>query len=276
MPDESKKIDFKQLRKSIANLSSELKKIGSQKRALLSDKRKLDKEISELIGAASENKEKKDKVDKEVKELKEKRDNYNKKVKDFSSELKKESFERVQKTTRDLPSPESLKKEIDDLELKIETEPLAFNEEKRYMERIKKLRSALREAEQIASKFKNARDIKQKLIDNKKIGDEIHDKIQKLADGSSDLFKKLKETSEVISEKKKKRNELSKNIKEINKKTKELSEKLEVALNDWSKYREEAPARKKEEPVRIKDAFKNKKKLTTEDILKLQRRVMNK
>ncbi|UCD04336.1 MAG: hypothetical protein JSW73_01715 [Candidatus Woesearchaeota archaeon] len=274
MPDENKKIDFKNLRKNIATLSSELKNIGSQKRTLLSTKRKLDKEISDLISSASENKEKKGKVDVKVRDLKKKRDIYNKKVKESSSELKKEKAEKVPKQAKDLPSPEALKKQIEELELKIETEPLAFNREKQYMDKIRKLRAAFREAEEIASKFKNVRDLKQKLMSNKKLGDELHVKVQKLADESSELFKNLKETSEIIAKKKKERNDLSKKIKEINKKTKELSEKLEKALKEWAKSREKVAKREKRKTtVKIEDAFKDKKKLTTEDILKLQRRL---
>jgi len=279
MPNEDKRVNLKDLRKSIANLSSELKNIGSQKRTLLSDKRKLDKEISDLISTASENKVKKDKTDNEIRDLKKHRDIYNKKVKDFSSELKKEKVEKVPKKTKDLPSPDSLKKQIAELEEKIETEALAFNKEKKYMDQIRKLRMAYKEAQEIASKFKSTRDIKQKLVENKKLGDELHGKIQKIADDSSELFKKLKETSEIIAEKKKKRNEISKKIKELNKKTKELSEKLEEALKKWAKDKEKEKKvvnKTVEKPIKIKDAFKDKKKLTTEDILKIQRSVMKK
>jgi len=119
-------------RTEIRNLKSSLNQINSQKESWFSKKEALSKQIAKLIGQVRESKTSRDSFTTQVKDTKKKRDTSNTAIKDKISELKKLQKERdtIQQKHNIKGNPMRMKQEIDQLEEKIETIPMGFEQEK--------------------------------------------------------------------------------------------------------------------------------------------------
>jgi len=268
--DVEPKVD--KLKQEIRELSIRLKDIGEQKEKLYKEKNNFDKELNSNIKTAKELRDKKTKIDEEIKGLKVTREKLNNEIKLMFAklaELKKKFGLDKQRGKRE--SSEDIYKQIDGMQFAIQTEVLSFDREKQYMERIKKLKLKLKEISGEEAKFKEVVSFKVDLSKKKQEADSTHSKIQQLANESSEIFNKLTESSKTISAIKKQKNVLQKKLKTFKIEIDNLNLKLGDLLKDWSEVSSKTDILP-DKTTEIMDKFKKKKRLTTEDILMLQRK----
>jgi uncharacterized coiled-coil DUF342 family protein len=271
-----------ELKKEIHLISSNLKELGGQKEDHYNKKNKLDKELNSLINTAKELKDEKKEIDKHIGELKQQRESANKEFGNAISESRKNRSELKKLRTNVIPS-NRLRKDIKELEYKMQTEALSFDKEKKIMKQIKSLKSELAKSLEVESQLKNTNNTDTKGIKQK--ADLIHEEIQKKANESSKIFNKLTKLSEEIENVKAKRNTVQLVLKGLKTQITQMNYKLSKILKDWSGAADKfviRPARRGFDKLihkrteEVKNKLKAKKKLTTDDILLLQREAMGK
>ncbi|MBT3940687.1 hypothetical protein HOD83_03220 [Candidatus Woesearchaeota archaeon] len=269
----------KNLRKDIQTISANLKELGGQKEKHYQQKNDLDKQLNSLISKAKELKDQKAEIDKKIITLKKNREESNKR---FNQSLVEINDEKRERRKHNVPSSGPIRKQIKDLEYNMQTEALSFNKEKKIMDQIKKLKVDLNKIlaheeglKSSRTKFNDARVVK-------KQADDIHSEIQKLAQESSKIFEDLTKLSKDIANIKAQRNTVQLVLKNLKGQISQMNQKLSKILKDWSGVADKVvlnPARRSISAIHkkteeVKDKLKSKKKLTTEDILLLQREAM--
>ena len=272
------------LKKEIHAISSNLKDLGGQKEEQYQEKTTLDKKLNALINSAKELKEKKVTIDKEIMSVKKERDSANTTFNQMISEMQT-SRQKMRELKHKIVPSNSLRKQIKDLEYKMQTEALSFSKEKQIMKQIKSIKVELAKSTEAEQSFKNSSHSFKDTKDAKKKADDFHKNIQKLAAESSTIFNKLTKLSEEIENIKAKRNTVQLVLKNLKTQITQMNHKLSKILKDWSGIADKAvfrPARKSfnallnKRTEEVKDKLKAKKKLTTDDILLLQREAMGK
>ncbi|MBI2105523.1 hypothetical protein HYT56_01655 [Candidatus Woesearchaeota archaeon] len=285
MSDEKRKVNdrFKELQNEIAELRKKLDSVNEEKEKWFSKKEGLKKEISKIVNEARKLREEKDKINADVKKFKEERDKQN--------TFTKEKIERV-KSLKDKinfkekdNSPEGIKKEIESLELKIETEALSFANEKKLMKIISKLKQEYKKAKDSAETSDNKNKAEREIIDSKKKAEELHGKVQELAGKSKEKHNIYLEISrkikEINSEQEKAFDNFLKFKEEFNSLSKNLNDKLDELKDSKLKIdtfkmkskEEKEEAKKKILLKKVEDVeekLKKGKKLTTEDLIRYQ------
>ena len=168
----------------------------------------------------------------------------------------------------------------------MQTEPMNFEREQKAMKAIKDLKKQLAEFEAVKKEWEAVAKKSKEIDDLKKQANEYHRVVQNSAKSSQQQHESLLVDSEEIDDLKKQEEEAYKKFfeqktifKGVNdelkaklKKMQDLKEKLEgnnVALKEETKKRELKSL--KERAAEVEEKVKNRKKLTTEDLLVMQR-----
>lgn len=285
MSDERKSVNerFKELQKEIAELRKRLTDANNEKERWFKRKEELKKDIANSITEAKKLREEKEKINAEVKGLKEKRDKQNSITKEKIGIIK-ETRGKINFKERG-NSADAIKSEIDRLERMIETEALKFSDEKKIMKRIGKLKQEYENVKKQSSAIGDAKKTGDDIEESKKIAEELHKKVQELAEQSKkkhdaylDLSKKIKD---VNSEQETAFNNFLKFKEEFNKVSKETDDKLEELKNVKEKLdgfkqgdkkgKDEAKKRILERKAEdVEEKLKKGEKITTEDLIKFQ------
>ena len=284
--------ELDKLRNEINSSRNELNKINDQKESWFSKKGDFSNTIRKNIVQIKENKKKRDSLTKNVKELKEKRNKLNEEARKKISELNKLKDELKNLTKKSkIKDPHRLKRDIDNIEVKLETEVMPFEKEKELSKKLKSLKKSLGEASEIVSVIEKIKRLNSEIDVCKKVTDGTHREIQKLAGQSQELhenvIKDSKETDKIdISEE-----EAFKNFLDLKKKFNTINKELKEKLNQMNEVRikinqfklEEEEKRKlketmiiKSKEIEIEEKIKTKKKLTNEDFLIFQEAIKNK
>lgn len=282
------------LTREIQNLRDKLNNLNQKKEESFKEyqniKSTLSKKISESKKVHSDSKNSKS----EVSTLKKKRDEHNTKVKTLIETVKK-----LHNQKKDLFEKHnikgdisSVKKSVQVLQLKLETEALSFSEEKKLMKKIKSLESLYKGGGKLGDVMIQIDEISKQIDTEKTKADEFHKKLVEESKGSKfDSFIKL--SKEIVDLKKNQKNAFDEfkrtkdsfhNINEI------LKEKLDKATQiktmiDTRKKDFVKPTHKKEKPNKLdlklkkvveekqkmaEEKLKKGEKLTTEDLLAMQ------
>lgn len=270
----------KTLREEINELKAKLNDIGPKKEEWFKKKEDLKQEIAKLISKIKEARSNKDSVDVKIKELKENRDKFNKEVKELIVKIKslgpKENSEKKE-------SPEFLKMQIGKLETAMETQAFDFEKEKKVMKQINDLKKKYKIAFEAYSAQGEMKDLSKRIEEAKKKADEFHNQLKEyLKEHKESNFGKL---SKEINQIKKVQEEAFANFikykQEFSLINKQLKEKLGMLKSEHQKNEQKKQERvhekkdKEQEQIRnkakeVKEKFKQKKILTTEDLITLQ------
>lgn len=285
MSDEDKN-KMNDVKNEVLKLREELNKVNAEKEKHFVEKEKLNKQIGELIKQVKEKKGKRDEINSEVKLTKEKRDEMVAKLNEKIEAIKKikrpeptpqKAFEYEGGRGRDRPkrklTPAEIRKEIDMMEHKIETEGLSFDKEQKMMKLIKEKKKELAEIEKnhnaSGEYFKLDSEIKEiKRILN------FETKGQKnRAKESQGNHEEMIVISKEIDELKKKEKEEFDKFVEFKKQFKEINDSLKekLALLGETSERVGIEIREKKEKV-----IKEKKKKDETDLNKLREQVAEK
>jgi len=277
-----------ELRKEINNLRSELNRIDNEKESWFRKKESLKKEISKFVREVKETKHSKDVSNVEIKKLREERDNYNKRVRELISrikELNKNKLEFIKKNKVNF-DPEQIKKEIDRLEFKIETEAFTMNKEKSVMKQIKDLKKIYEQNLGLKRIIDEMSKIDKEIKENKAKSDELHKKIRELIGKSDPNYEKFKHESIKINNLRKEQQdafdkfiefknnflkiqgELQKKLIESNEINKQLDE---ISAMDKAKREAKEEAELQQREKLIEEKLLTKKKLTKDDLIMLQK-----
>ena len=270
--------EIEKLKQEITEIGSQLEKLGQTKESLYQEKKILEQEQSNSINSAKDLKAKKASIDHQIKEKKVLRTTLNKELRPLTAKL---SQARRQRRNFSGESPEQIKRQIEAMQFSIETEGLSFEREQNYMARIKQLKVKLAEIDAQAGGSVDPDKLGAELTQKKTLADGAHAEVQKLAEQSASIFAELTQKAKSIDEIKEKRHVANEKLKSIKTEIEQSNAKLAEALNQWLEVTKDMPPEAKpvmtesmanrEEEQSIISKFKNAKRLTKEDILKLQR-----
>ena len=186
----------------INSLRKNLNQINDQKESAFEKKEKVAHSISSLISQVKSSKSQRDNLTKKVKQVKVGRSEYNKEIKQKIEEIKvlNKKKQEIQKKHNIKGDPSYIKKEIEKLESKIETEVMSFDKEKQLMKAIKDLRKKYNEAKVISDVFDKIHKVEKELDRLKEESNKKHKEVQKNAQNSQQKHEELIETSHEINE----------------------------------------------------------------------------
>lgn len=279
------------LKSEVKDLRIKLNTLDRKKEDIFREKRKIGSDIYSRIKNAQDNKHKRDSLTGVVKNTKLTKEEMESRVNVLDAEITKLKEEKKKMLEKiGVSDPMMLKRNIKALEFKIETEGLTFEKEKELMKVLSKMKKQYDSSKSINEvtrklddKFREIRDLRAQLDMTKKI-------VQHSAKESQKHHVELIESSKEIDELRKKEAEFEEKIGEIKNEMHGITEELDkrnakmdelrkvlhennVQLKeDVDKANQEILRHKDEE---VKEKLKTGKKLTTEDLLILQRTMKN-
>lgn len=279
--------EMNSLKSEVKDLKVKLNALDRKKEDLFKEKRKIGSDIYSRMRNAQDNKHKRDSLTGVVKNTKLTKEEMESRVNALDAEITKLKEEKKKILEKlGVSDPMMLKRNIKALEFKIETEGLSFEKEKELMKVLSKMKKQYESSKSINDlnrklddKFREIRDLRAQLDMTKKI-------VQVSAKESQKHHVELIESSREIDELKKKEAEFEEKIGTIKSEMHGITEKLDkrnakmdelrkvlhennVQLKeDVDKANQEILKHKDEE---VKEKLKTGKKLTTEDLLILQR-----
>jgi uncharacterized coiled-coil DUF342 family protein len=271
----------------INEIRSKYDKLFNEKEDLANRKNSVGSQIKETISKVREHKNARSLANKKIKEVKVKRDEKHAKIKELGGDVKdlsdrKEKFKGQKRDkTKD---PRFLKRQIEELKVKLETEALQFNQEKKVSKQIKDYQKLLDKMNAVDALFSESREKSSEVRTLRKEAQDFHNQIQKLAEESEkhhqeviSLSKKVDvlklEEDKVAAEFKKKKNEcydISKLMKDKIGVVADQSKKRSIKKKENAKKREESMNKKLEQ--KSEEAEEKVKKggvLTMQDLLAL-------
>ena len=274
------KEEFRTKKKELSVLRSKLNALDTQKEKIFRELRSTRDKIKARAGKIKDLKKARDKLTKQVREVKGERDKLNLAVKEKAGEKKKvdEKKSELMGKMRIKSDPSKIKREIDQLEVRIETEAMPFSQEQKLRKSIKELKVKWKELEKLGDVWKEIKESSSGLSEARKKAEETHKSVQSIAHESQEkhedinkLYEELKELrvkeqplAEEYLKHKVEFEKLKKEVDEINLRVTELGKVLNI---------EEEKSFKsivKEKTKEVKEKIRKGKKLSTEDILAFQ------
>lgn len=272
-----------EMRKDMEILKKTVSSVSEEKEKWFKKKEELKQKIADLIRRIKEAKGKSDNNMASIPELKKKRDKCNKEVQALIAEIKQLNKERKEKFGD--KDPLEFKREISNLEMQIETQVLPLEKEKGIMKKIKELRKQLKEIGDSSGLIARITDVSKRIEKAKSEAEAFHSHLKEALKGNKQNFKDFKRLSNEITNLKTEQEQAFANFvkfkQEYQAKNKLLKEKLGVlaaiSKREGKKRRERKEAEREREETLLKEKaeniekkFKEKKVLTTEDLLVLQ------
>ncbi len=284
-----------------ADIKTEVAKLAEKKETAFAKKQAISSKIASSIGQIKEHKAKRDELTKLVKEKKEARDALNAKIKDLIAQLKlivkdapqpkpqpSQSFSRGRRNEGP-QTPTQLKADIKTLQYKIETEGMSFDAEQKMMKLIKEKKKLLEQLTAHQHQTAESRELSKQIDDLKAESDKIHEEIQHMARASQQEHESIISISKSIDDMRvDEKQALSEGtaLKQTYKeKATQASQLVEASRSQATarkeKKRAESIAREEQnqkqikqmieqQAVEVEHKIKNKKKLTTADLLVFQ------
>ncbi len=265
---------IKKIKREIIDSKQELTKVNEQKETWFKKKEELKNQISSLIKKIKELKSVSDKSTISLKKLTQERDKYNKKVKELILKIKEINKDHKLKDYK----PKNVNEQIEELEQKIETEPLTFEQEQRTMKKIKQLKKEQQGDNALKEIYNSSKNISEAIEENKKRAEEYHNQILGLMHQKKN-FETFANLSKEIQLLKKEQETAFNRFIEFKNKFSGLNDKLKDNLSDLNKNQKELKKQEKdtkeertkkkvkEKTKEVEEKIKQKKKLTTEDLL---------
>jgi len=271
----------------IKNLKDELNKVHTEKEKWFQEKEELKKKILETISRIKSFKTDNKTLTEKAQQLKDERDFHNAKVRELITsfkELSKESKTKL-KALGIKADPARILQHIEHLEQKIETEAISFTKEKQVMEEIKKLRKQLDQAGTAQALTLQITTLSKAIDEEKQKAQEAHDVYKAFLKDYKKDTKELISLSKQVGAFKKKQEEAFQLFLDFKKKFEELNSKLKdqlVSFKERTFQKQKSHAKPqgsslpheekllKEKAKEIEEKIKDKKKLTTQDLIAYQ------
>ncbi|MEK6964315.1 MAG: hypothetical protein AABX70_07865 [Nanoarchaeota archaeon] len=291
---------LKQAREEVDQLKIELAKLNKVKESFYQKKVTINQGITNHIQTLSKSKSNRNTLTTQVRDLKENRNKLNTQINNEVAAIKalKEEHQRLMASNtqalnteergrrgRDNKGGGNIHEQIKELEYKLETEPTSFDKEQKIVKKIKDLKKKVGVMKNVHDLSRQIRE-KSKEIDRlKREANEYHQKMRLMAGESQGHHEVLvgnsKEIDEMRAQEKAAHEEFMKLKTEYQTKNDELKQKLDelkkireqldsnnVKVQD--DFKEEERKTLKEKEAEVNEKIKQRKKLTTEDLLVMQ------
>jgi len=275
------------IRQELKDYKIKMNSLDTKKEELFRDKRKISSDIFSRIKEAKESKDKRNSLTDVVKNTKLSKEELEQKIAEIETSVHNSKEEKKKMLDKlGVDDPQKLKRLIKQLEFKIETDALTFEKEKELMKVLAKMKKQYAGSKaahdldrKIDADYKELHILKDQMEMTKKI-------VQVSAKESQKHHVELIESSKEIDELKAKEAELEKHIQKYKEEMHKLNEDMTPKMNRMDDIRKimhenniqlkEDVFKSNQELLRQKDAdvqekIKTGKKLTTEDLLILQR-----
>lgn len=283
--------ELESLKTELKEYRNRLNSVDRKKEDFFKEKRKISSDVYSRIKEAQGYKEKRNNLTDVVKNTKLSKEELEQRIKTIEEEIHKFKEEKRKILEKlGVENPAFLKKNIKALEFKIETEGLTFEKEKELMKVLSKMKKQYENSRSVGeiekkldSHFRELRDLQEQAEMTRKI-------VQVSAKESQKHHIELIESSKEIDELKKKEQELeehiSKHKEEMHRLNEEMNPKI-ARLEEIKKVLHENNVALKEDVYKsnsellkakdnqVQEKIKTGKKLTTEDLLILQRTMKN-
>jgi len=289
-PEENKEILGKvdDAKKSVGNLKDELNSLNKEKESWFAKKDEYAKQIAEKIAEIKVLKRERDEFTAKVKGLKEERNKLNEVIRGRITEIKKinEQKKKIMVQYKITKDPAQIARQIDSLEMSIETEAFSFDKEKKVMKLINQLRKDYEGAKKLSSVWENSNVLSKEIDALKAQVEELHRKIQELAGESQKRHERMLEIFKEVDEIKKQEEGAYEKFFEYKKKFSTVNSNLKSTLMEISQSRRKLESIKgaeqkerkrkdsevlKEKEEAVEEKIKKGKKLTTQDLLVFQK-----
>ena len=279
--------DLKKTESEVIELKKKLTQINKRKDDLFSKKDGVSGDIRARINELSESKVKRNQLTNDVKSKKKLRDELNAKINSEVALIKKmkDEYEAVKQKLGLKEDPKDLGRQIEQLEYKMQTEPMSFDKEQKMGKMIKELKKTYKAGKDLIDKATAVRNKSKEIDQLKKEANAVHREIQEGAAQSQSHHEALIEKYKSIDEIRKNEEGIRGDVDSFRKEFSEANDELKLKLdalkaiktkldenkiafeeNVKEKNKNDLDARRKEVEVKMKSG----KKLTTEDLLLLQ------
>ncbi len=253
------------IKSEISEIRAKLDKINEVKEEWYSKKEEFSKEIVKLISEIKKFRKIRDELTRNVSDSKKKRTDMNAKINAKISEIKELQSKLAKESGASAPvNVRELKKEMDSITFKLETEPMSFNAEQKLMKRVKEIKKIIGSASDNSGVSSSVRELSKEIDDLKKEADEIHLQVQKNASESQKKHEEMISFSKQIDDLKVKEDEAYKMF------TKHKNEFIELNNVLKDKFKELAPLTKKLDTHKIENTEKKQK---TKDVVIKEKQV---
>jgi len=279
--------ELNSVKSKVQAVKKDLDVLNREKEGWMTKKTSFKNEILKIIGNVKELKTARNSLTSQVKMTKEERGKVDHKIPELEEQLKKlktEKDELSQKLglKKDIGF---IKREIDGMRQKFETEPMSFGAEKKLMQQIKQKKKDLEGAGEVMKIVSKIRAIHQELDMYNKIRTVSHSKVQSIARNSQSKHENMVEESKRIDELKTKEQEAFEKFKEVKERYKVKSDEFKAELEkqrelnkklgiDEKEHKQVTEKQQKktltQKRKEVEDKLTKGEKLTTEDLLVLQ------
>ena len=265
---------------NIVSLQKKVSELNKQKEFWFNRKEDLKKELIELVKKIKDFKLERDKANVSIESLRSQRNAYSSKIKDLIKQIKKLNKKKNKFLKRyDVKiDPSRIREKINELEKRVEIE-VDFKKEQKLMKQINELKKSYAESPELNEILEKSKKISAEITETKKKADEIHQKIiEYTKDKGYSMFIEL---SKKISEIRKQQEDAFQKF--INFKNEYINENNELRkiLEHIKDNKNKNIVKNQEKESRIMDIIKRKvefveqklkqkKKLTTEDLIAYQ------
>ena len=283
--------ELNSVRSEIRDLRNKFNNLDRKKEELYREKRKISSDIHSRIRVAKDSKDKRNNLTEAVKTTKHSKEELEAKLKILEEEIKNLKEEKTRTLQKiGVQDPIMLKKEIKKLEFKIETEGVTFEKEKELMKVLSKMKKQYESSKVIfdiehnlSSKFRELRDLNEMMDMTKKIVQVSAKESQKhhveLIESSKEIDELKKKEDTFESEAAKFKTEMTAVNEELNAKMNRMDELRKILGENNVKLKEDVEKSNheilKQKDHDVQEKIKSGKKLTTEDLLILQRTMKN-
>ncbi|MBS3136406.1 hypothetical protein J4401_05605 [Candidatus Woesearchaeota archaeon] len=267
-------------------LRDELNRLNQDKESWFKKKSEISAQIKGLISSLYSNRDMRNTLTKEVREIKSLRDVQNKEIREhiiLIKDLEKQKLTALKK--HNLQDPSGILKRINDIENKIETEPMLFEKEKELMKKIKELKKQYKDASAVSGIVEKIGTISSEINGLKQKAQKTHRDVQAKAKESQERHEEVIGASGGLKELRRKEEEAFSKFKEVKAKFVETNEKLRKALDELNRMNARLGKDKKEtssmredrammslqeKKNSVEEKIRKRVKITTEDILAFQ------
>jgi len=280
--------DFRKLKSKVTSLKLELSSLSREKGRLYTDRSQIRESFFPLIERIKSSKKDRDKHSGSVHALKTKRTQATAKTSGLGSQLKalrEEKDKKIKKLGIRNPAA-SIAADIERLEFKIETSGMPFEQEKKITKVIKEKKAELEKAGQITNINTKIRGLSRQFEGTRRLSEESHQELKLHASVSQQHHEAMITDSKKAYELKKRIKPLDSRLAEISKKNSSLKSELQPKIVELEKARQQLDKLKAEEAVKkeveeqarleakqkqLEDKMRSGKKLTTKDLISLQK-----
>jgi uncharacterized coiled-coil DUF342 family protein len=284
-------VELNTVKSEVRDLRNKINSLDRKKEELYREKRKISSDIHSRIRVAKDSKDKRNNLTQAVKTTKHSKEELDAKLAVLEEEvktLKEEKRKLLEKIG--VEDPIMLRKNIKKLEFKIETEGVTFEKEKELMKVLSKMKKQYESSkviidieQKLSSKFRELRELRDMADMTKKIVQVSAKESQKhhveLIESSKEIDELKKKEDTFESEASKYKTDISQVGEELNNKIARLDELRKILGENNVKLKEDVERSNheilKQKDQEVQEKIKTGKKLTTEDLLILQRTMKN-